>query len=331
MSVDHRDFYRNRRVLVTGGLGFIGSNLCRTLADLGARVTAVDSLLPDYGGNLFNLSGYEDRVRVNIADVRGHGMEYLVRGQEVLFNLAGQVSHIDSMTDPVTDLEINCTSQLRVLEAVRRGNPGLKIVYAGTRQVYGRPRYLPVDEKHLLQPVDVNGINKISGEFYHLVYHQVYGIRASSLRLTNTYGPRQLIRHSRQGFIGWFVRQAAFGEEIQIFGDGSQQRDFNHVDDVVDAFLRAAAMDQADGKVFNLGDEQPISLLELAKMLVEVAGEGRYILVPFPADRKRIDIGDFYADTSKVRSTLGWTPSVPLRRGLEETIAYYRENREHYV
>jgi hypothetical protein len=171
-----------------GGLGFIGSNLCRTLADLGAAVTAVDSLLPDYGGNLFNLDGYEQKVRINIADVRGHGMEYLVRGQEVLFNLAGQVSHIDSMTDPVTDLEINCTSQLRLLEAVRRGNPELRVVYAGTRQVYGRPLYLPVDEKHLLQPVDVNGINKISGEFYHLVYHQVYGIRASSLRLTNTYG-----------------------------------------------------------------------------------------------------------------------------------------------
>ena len=331
MSEDHRDFYRNRRVLVTGGLGFIGSNLCRTLADLGARVTAVDSLLPDYGGNLYNLAGYEDRVRVNIADVRGHGMEYLVRGQEVLFNLAGQVSHIDSMTDPVTDLEINCTSQLRVLEAVRRGNPGLKIVYAGTRQVYGRPRYLPVDEKHLLQPVDVNGINKISGEFYHLVYHQVYGIRASSLRLTNTYGPRQLIRHSRQGFIGWFVRQAAFGEEMKIFGDGSQRRDFNHVDDVVDAFLRAGAMDAADGQVFNLGDEKPVSLLDLAKLLVDVAGEGSYTLVPFPPERKRIDIGDFFADISKAKAALGWVPRMPLRRGLEETIAYYRANREHYV
>jgi UDP-glucose 4-epimerase len=331
MSQDHRDFYRDRRVLVTGGLGFIGSNLCRTLADLGARVTAVDSLLPDYGGNLYNLAGYEDRVRVNIADVRGHGMEYLVRGQEVLFNLAGQVSHIDSMTDPVTDLEINCTSQLRVLEAVRRGNPGLKIVYAGTRQVYGRPRYLPVDEKHLLQPVDVNGINKISGEFYHLVYHQVYGIRASSLRLTNTYGPRQLIRHSRQGFIGWFVRQAAFGEEMKIFGDGSQRRDFNHVDDVVDAFLRAGAMDAADGQVFNLGDEKPVSLLDLAKLLVDVAGEGSYTLVPFPPERKRIDIGDFFADISKARAALGWVPRMPLRRGLEETIAYYRANREHYV
>ena len=330
MSVDHRDFYRSRRVLVTGGLGFIGSNLCRALSDLGAQVTAVDSLLPDYGGNLFNLSGYEDRVRINIADVRGHGMEYLVRGQEVLFNLAGQVSHVDSMVDPVTDLEINCTSQLRLLEAVRRGNPDLKIVYAGTRQVYGRPQYLPVDEKHLLQPVDVNGINKISGEFYHLVYHQVYGIRASSLRLTNTYGPRQLIRHNRQGFIGWFVRQAAFGEEIQIFGDGSQKRDFNHVDDVVDAFLRTGATDRSDGQVFNLG-ERPVSLLELAKQLIEVAGGGSYSLVPFPPERERIDIGDFYADISKIREALAWEPKHALREGLAETIRYYRQHRDRYL
>ena len=331
MSADHLAFYRDRRTLVTGGLGFIGSNLCRRLADLGARVTAVDSLLPDYGGNLFNLAGYEERVRVNIADVRGHGMEYLVKGQEVLFNLAGQVSHLDSMSDPVTDLEINCTSQLRLLEAVRKGNPELKIVYAGTRQIYGRPHYLPVDEKHLLQPVDVNGINKISGEFYHLVYHQVYGIRASSLRLTNTYGPRQLIRHNRQGFIGWFIRQAALGEEIQIFGDGSQKRDFNHVDDVVDAFLRAGATDAADGQVMNLGTETPVSLLDLVRLLVDVAGGGRYRLVPFPPERKRIDIGDFYADISRARATLGWTPSVPLREGLQGTVAYYRANREHYL
>lgn len=328
---DPRDYYRGRRVLVTGGLGFIGSNLCRTLADLGARVTAVDSLLPDYGGNLFNLDGYEDKVRINIADVRGHGMEYLVRGHEVLFNLAGQVSHIDSMSDPVTDLEINCTSQLRLLEAVRKGNPELKIVYAGTRQIYGRPQYLPVDEKHLLQPVDVNGINKISGEFYHLVYHQVYGIRASSLRLTNTYGERQLIRHNRQGFIGWFVRQAALGEEIQLFGDGLQRRDFNHVADVVDAFLRAGAVDAADGQVMNLGDEHPVSLVELTKLLIEVSGGGSYVLVPFPPERKRIDIGDFYADISRAKAVLGWTPRVPLREGLARAVEYYRRHKEHYL
>jgi UDP-glucose 4-epimerase len=214
---------------------------------------------------------------------------------------------------------------------VRKGNPELKVVYAGTRQVYGRPLYLPVDEKHLLQPVDVNGINKISGEFYHLVYHQVYGIRASSLRLTNTYGPRQLIRHNRQGFVGWFIRKAAFGEEIQIFGDGSQKRDFNHVDDVVDAFLRAGASNRSDGEVFNLGGETPVPLLDLVKLLIEVAEGGSYTLAPFPPERKRIDIGDFHADISKIRGELGWQPQRPLREGLAETIRYYRDHRDHYL
>jgi UDP-glucose 4-epimerase len=329
---DHRDFYRGRRILVTGALGFIGSNLCRTLADLGAHVLAVDSLLPDYGGNLFNLDGYEDRVRINIADVRGHGMGYLVKGQDVLFNLAGQVSHIDSMTDPFTDLEINCRSQLSILEALRQHNPEARIVYAGTRQIYGRPQRLPVDELHLLNPTDVNGINKISGEMYHLVYHSVYGIRASSLRLTNTYGPRQLIRHSRQGFIGWFMRQVVLGEEIQLFGDGQQRRDFDYVDDTVDAFLRAGAMDAADGQVFNLGGERAVSLLELAQLMIEIAGSrGSYRLIPFPPERKRIDIGDFHADTTKIRNTLGWSPTIDLRDGLARTIEYYRRNREHYL
>jgi UDP-glucose 4-epimerase len=327
----YKESYRGRKVLVTGGLGFIGSNLCRALADLGAQVLAVDSLLPDYGGNLFNLDGYEGRVRINIADVRGHGMEFLVKDQEVLFNLAGQVSHIDSMVDPFTDLEINGRSQLSILEAVRKGNPELKIVFAGTRQVYGRPQYLPVDEAHLLNPTDVNGINKIAGEFYHLVYHSVYGIRASSLRLTNTYGPRQLIRHNRQGFIGWFMRQATLGEEILLFGDGLQKRDFNHVDDVVDAFLRAGTMDAADGQVFNLGDEAPVSLLDLARLFIEVGGRGSFRLVPFPLERKRIDIGDFYADTTKIRKALGWEPGVALRAGLEDTLAFYRAHQEHYL
>jgi UDP-glucose 4-epimerase len=328
---DYRDFYRGRKVLVTGGLGFIGSNLSRALADLGAQATAVDSLLPDYGGNLFNLAGYEQKVRINIADVRGHGIEYLVQGQDVLFNLAGQVSHIDSMNDPFTDLEINCRSQLWILEAVRKRNPEIKIVYAGTRQIYGKPQRLPVDESHLLNPTDVNGINKISGEMYHLVYNSVYGIRASSLRLTNTYGPRQLIRHDRQGFIGWFVRQAVLGEEIQIFGDGRQQRDFDYVDDVVDAFLRAGASPAADGQAFNLGGEAPIALADLAELMLEIAGHGSLRLVPFPPERKKIDIGDFYADATKIKNALGWRPLTPLRAGLERTLAYYRAHKEHYL
>jgi UDP-glucose 4-epimerase len=328
---DPGGFYRGRRILVTGGLGFIGSNLCLALVGLGARVTAVDSLLPECGGNRFNLAGHEDEVDVRIADLRDPGLDDVVRGQEVIFNLAGQVSHVDSMSAPLSDLEINSRSQLCLLEAVRQANPEARVVYAGTRQVYGKPLYLPVDEKHPLQPSDVNGIHKISAEMYHLVYHTAHGLRASSLRLTNTYGERQLIRHNRQGFIGWFVGQAVRGEEIKVFGDGAQKRDFNHVSDVVDAFLRVGATEAADGRVFNLGSSPAVSLLELANLLVELTGKGSVRVVPFPEDRKRIDIGDFYADTSLVRKTLGWEPRVPLREGLERTLDFYRRHHEHYA
>ena len=325
------DSYRNRAILVTGGLGFIGSNLCRRLADLGASVTAVDSLLPDYGGNLFNLDGYEDKVRINIADVRGHAMEYLVQGQDIVFNLAGQVSHIDSMTDPFTDLEINCRSQLWILEALRKRNPEAKIIYAGTRQIYGRPKHLPVDEEHALAPADVNGINKISGEFYHLVYNQVYNIRACSLRLTNPYGPRQLIRHNRQGFIGWFMKKAVQGETIEVFGDGAQRRDFDYVDDVVDAFLRAGASEASNGQVFNLGGGAPISLLDLATDLVRLSGHGGLKVVPFPEERKKIDIGDFYSDAGKIERVLGWKSTTKFEDGLVRTIDYYKKHKDRYL
>jgi len=268
MNTDYRDFYRGRRVLITGGLGFIGSNLAHRLVELGADVLLVDSLLPDYGGNLFNVADIEDRLRVNIADVRqGTTMNYLVRGREVIFNLAGQVSHIDSMRDPHTDLEINCRSQLTILEACRQHNPTTKVVFAGTRQIYGRPDRLPVDESHLVRPTDINGINKAAGEHYHIVYNNVFGVRACSLRLTNVYGPRQLIRHNRQGFVGWFIRLALEGREIQIYGDGSQVRDFVYVDDASDAFLRAGFSDACNGDVFNVGGSEPISHRDLVTLL----------------------------------------------------------------
>src|SRR5687767_13703691 len=269
------EFYRGRKVMITGGLGFIGSNLAHRLAGLGADVLLVDSLIPDYGGHLFNIAGIEDRVRVNVADVRQQStMNYLVRDREVIFNLAGQVSHIDSIRDPYSDLEINCRSQLTILEACRYNNPAVKVVYAGTRQVYGRPESLPVDEKHLVRPTDVNGINKAAGEYYHLVYNNVFKVRACSLRLTNVYGPRQLIRHSRQGFIGWFIRMAIEDGTIQIYGDGSQLRDFVHVDDAADAFLRAGANDACNGEVFNVGGDEPIALSALAATLVALAESG---------------------------------------------------------
>jgi UDP-glucose 4-epimerase len=332
MNRAHLDFYKGRRVMITGGLGFIGSNLARHLVDLGADILLVDSLIDDYGGNLFNIAGIEDRVRVNVADVRQQTtMNYLVRDREVIFNLAGQVSHIDSMLDPYTDLDINCRSQLTVLEACRRFNPSTKVVFAGTRQVYGKPVRLPVGEDHLVRPIDVNGINKIAGEFYHLVYNNVFGVRACSLRLTNVYGPRQLLRHSRQGFIAWFIRLAIEGREIQIFGDGLQLRDFVYVDDAADAFLRAGATDVSNGEFFNVGGAQPISHLELVRLLIDLAGSGSYRLVDWPADKKAIDIGSFYADSTRIRTTLGWEPRLSLREGLARTIEYYRAHFDKYV
>jgi UDP-glucose 4-epimerase len=329
---DYRAFYRGRRVMVTGGLGFIGSNLARQLVDLGADVLLVDSLIPSYGGNLFNIRGVEDRLRVNVADVRqASTMSYLVRDREIIFNLAGQVSHIDSMKDPQTDLEINCRSQLTLLEACREHNPRTKVVYAGTRQIYGRPERLPVDETHLVRPTDINGINKAAGEYYHLVYNNVYGVRACSLRLTNVFGPRQLIKHDRQGFIGWFIRLALEGREIQIFGDGSQLRDFVYVDDAADAFLRAGATDACNGEVFNVGGAEPIAHRDLVEMLIDVAGSGTMRLVPWPEEKRRIDIGSFYTDSSRFRRTTGWTPSTGLRDGLARTLAFYREHFHEYV
>jgi UDP-glucose 4-epimerase len=330
--VDYRDFYRGRAVMITGGLGFIGSNLARRLVDLGADVLLVDSLIPDYGGNLFNIDGIADRVRVNVADIRQQStMNYLVQGRDVIFSLAGQVSHVDSMRDPYTDLDINCRSQLTVLEACRNFNATVKIVFAGTRQVYGRPKSLPVDETHLVRPTDVNGINKAAGEYYHLVYNNVFGVRGCSLRLTNVYGPRQLLKHNRQGFIGWFIRLAIEGRTIQIYGDGSQQRDFVYVDDAADAFLRAGASDACNGEAFNVGGAAPIAHRDLAEMLIRIAGSGSVEYVAWPPESKAIDIGSFYADSTKFKTTTGWRPTVALEDGLRRTIAFYRDHWCEYV
>ncbi len=324
--------FKGRRALVTGGLGFIGSNLTRRLIELGAQVLIVDSLIPDYGGNYHNIHDIRDSVKVNIADVRDiHSMRYLVQNQDFLFNLAGQVSHIDSMTDPFTDLEINVRAQLSIVESCRYYNPTIRIVHAATRQQYGRPLRLPVDETHIIHPTDVNGINKAAGEMYFMVYSQIYGLRATSLRLTNTFGPRQLIAHNRQGFIAWFIRKALLGEPFQLFGTGEQLRDMCYVDDVVNAFLLSAASEHAIGQIYNVGGPRPVTLKEIAETLIAITGRGDYTLVPFPPERRNIDIGDFYTDYTKIQTELGWSPQVDLREGLERTLAFYEQHREHYL
>jgi UDP-glucose 4-epimerase len=331
-SSAYLESYRGRRVLVTGGLGFIGSNLARRLVEIGADTHIVDSLIPEYGGSPFNIAGMESRVTLSTADMRDTAaMNELVQDRDVIFNLAGQVSHIDSMRDPHTDLDINCRSQLTLLEACRLYNPDAKVVYAGTRQVYGRPERLPVDESHLVRPTDINGINKAAGENYHLVYNSAFGVRACSLRLTNVYGPRQLIKHGRQGFIGWFIRLALEGREIQIYGDGSQIRDYVFVEDVADAFLRAGAADACNGAVFNVGGREPISHRDLVAMLIDVSGAGSVRYVEWPEEKRRIDIGSFYSDSTRFAASTGWQPKVALRDGLARTLAYYREHWAHYV
>lgn len=323
--------FDGKNALITGGLGFIGSNLAIALVNLGARVTVIDSLIPEYGGNLANIEPVRERITINISDVRDeHSMKYLIQGKDLLFNLAGQTSHVDSMNNPYPDLEINARAQLSILEACRRYNPGVRIVFASTRQLYGAPLYLPVDERHPLRPIDVNGINKMAGEWYHLVYNNVYGVRAAVLRLTNTYGPRMRVKDARQTFLGIWVRNLICGKPLLVYGDGKQVRDFNYVDDVVDAMLLAMKSDEAIGEIFNLGADDPVTLKDTAEMMVRLHEGGSYRIVPFPPERKAIDIGDYYGDYRRIRAKLGWKPKTSLEDGLRKTLQYYQQFRGYY-
>ncbi len=324
--------YRGRSVLITGGLGFIGSNLARRLVELGdVEVSIVDALLPDQGGNWHNLDGLDDCVKVHVSSIGNEATIYhLVSGVDYIFNLAGSTSHIDSMQRPRHDLELNCAAQLTLLEACRHFNPRVKIVFTSTRQVYGKPLYLPVDEQHRVAPPDINGIHELAAENYHLLYHRIYGLRSVVLRLTNVYGPRQLLAHNRQSFIAWFIRQAMDGEVIELFGEGRQRRDLNYVDDVVEALLLAGASEEAESEIFNLGGAEPISLAELADELIAQTGCDSVRPVPFPPERQIIDIGNVYSSFAKIEAALGWRPRTSLRDGLAQTIAFYQQHREQY-
>lgn len=325
-----KDYFRNKNILITGGLGFIGSTLAHRLVKMEANICLVDSLIPEYGGNNFNIHGIEDKVNVNIADVRDkHSMDYLVKDRDIIFNLAGTLSHIDSMTDPFTDLEINCRSQLSLLESCRKNNRDVKIIFAGTRGQYGKADRLPVDEKHLMHPTDVNGINNIAGEAYHILYNNIYGIRAVSLRLTNTYGPRHQMRHHKQGIINWFIRQLIDGQTIKIYGDGNQIRDINYVDDVVEALLLVADSEKTNGEVFNLGGV-PKNLKDLVEIMISVYNRGSYELVSFKEDLKKIEIGDYVADYGKITKTVGWQPKVSLEEGLRLSFDFYEKHKAYY-
>jgi UDP-glucose 4-epimerase len=301
------------------------------LVDIGARITIVDLLQPGSGANYFNISGIEDRVNVVIGDICDSELiGSLVEGQNFLFNLAGQVGHLASLHEPLVDNKNNALAALILLEECRQRNPGIKIVYAGTRQIYGRPNYLPVDELHPLEPVDYNGVSKLTGEMYHLVCHRIYGLHTSIIRMSNVFGPGMRVKDDRQTFIGWWFRQLIEGDELQVFGTGMQTRDLIYVDNVVDALLLTVVNPTSDGQIYNLGGGRPISLLDLAQNMVEINGYGSYRLVPFPEERKQIDIGNFYADTRKIESHLNWRSKISLKEGIASTLNFYRKYKEHY-
>lgn len=326
------DTFRGKNVLITGGVGFIGSTIAIRLAGIAKSITLVDSLIESYGGNLFNIEPVKDKVKVNIADVRDEAsMNALVKRQDYIFNMAGTLSHIDSMTNPYQDLEINCRSQLTILEACRNHNRDVKIVYAGTRGEYGKTRSLPVDESHPLMPTDVNGINKIAGELYHMVYNNVYdGIRCTSLRLTNTFGPRHQMKHSKQGYLNWFIRLAMEDKPITIYDQGTPKRDFSYVDDAVEAIVIACASEESNGQVYNIGSGRGVSILESAQAVIDAVGSGRIDHVTYPADKKVIEVGDYIADASKFMSQFDWSPQVSFEEGLAKTVDYYKTHKQQY-
>lgn len=334
----NNSYYKNKNILITGGLGFIGSNLAIKLVELGADVTIIDALISQYGGNLYNIEPIKDRVKVVRGDIREKKViDKMIKDKDIIFNLAGTLSHIDSMTDPMTDLEINCRAQLSLLESVRNYNPKVKIVFAGTRNQYGKAKYLPVDENHPQEPTDINGINNIAAEKYHLMYTSVYGIKTVSLRMTNTFGPRHQMKHPRQGVLNWFIRQILDGDVVRLYGDGKQIRDVNYIDDVVSALLIVGKSKKGWGEAYNLGGT-PISLLEFIKKTIkivksiqdDVRHSSNIVLEPFPSDRRRIEVGDYIASWKKMKKTYGWKPIITLENGIKRTVNYYLKFKKYY-
>lgn len=324
------DKWNKEKVLITGGAGFIGSNLARRIVDLGGEVTIVDSMIPEYGGNLFNLNGYESKLNINFSDIRDRfSMEYLLKNKSIIFHLAGQTSHLDSMINPHTDLEINCVAQLSLLESCRKVNPSAKIIFTSTRQIYGKPNYLPVNEDHKINPVDINGIHKYASELYLKLYNNIYDLRTCILRLTNTIGPRMRIKDSRQTFLGIWIKNLIQGNPLEVWG-GEQIRDFNDVDDVVHALMICAKNQDILSTAYNLGSSESISLLELAEKLIKIFGKGEIKYMEYPKVRKKIDIGDYYSCYAKFNNVTGWEPKKNLDYTLEKTLNYYSKNFKFY-
>jgi UDP-glucose 4-epimerase len=325
------DFFLNKSVMITGGLGFIGSNLAHRLASLNPkRIVIVDNLAEGCGGKMENILGIEGKVEIVKEDIGSEKAAELVKDIDIIFNLAGQTGHSVSMNNPITDLKLNYLSQLNFLEACRKNNLNAIIVFASTRQFYGTPKFLPVTEEHSINPPDINGINKLAAENLHLLYSRIYGMRACSLRLTNTFGPRQRIKDAQLGVLPFFLGLSLKGEPISLFEPGTQLRDINYIDDVIDAFLVSAQLiDKTMGGAFNIGGEK-ISLLDFVKLIIEYNG-GSYFMKPFPPENKKIDIGDYYSDYSKFSGITGWQPKTSLREGIKKSLEFYKENKETYL
>lgn len=323
--------FEDKNVLITGGAGFIGSNLAHELVKLKANVEVFDCLLPSQGGNIYNLDGITNKIKLKIADVRDkNAVVESVKNKDLIFNLASQTGHMGSVLDPLTDLDINCRGSLTLLEACKKHNPNVKIIYSGTRGQYGKIIYNPVDEKHPTNPTDPNGVSKLSAEKYHILFYNIHGVKTTSLRLTNTYGQRQQMKDPDLGFVNWFIRLAMDNKEIKIFGDGKIKRDLNHVDDVVRALLMVSLSKKSNGEIFNLGCGTPISIIDLTKLIIKKVGSGSFKLTPYPKERGKIEIGGYVADISKIKKMVGWLPKTPLEEGLEKTIEFYRKNKPKY-
>lgn len=331
MSPSEQSWYAGKRVLITGGAGFIGSNLAHALVPLGAEVTVLDALLPQYGGNRFNLQGIAERVRVVEGDIRdASALASVVPDADVVFNLAAQVSYLDSLTDPFLDVDINCVGHLRVLEAVRQLAPEAKVCFASSRLVYGRILTRPVDESHPTNPLSIYGVHKLAGEKYHRIYSERFGVRTSILRIPNPYGPRQQMRHAKYSIVGWFIRQALEGKPLTVYGTGEQERDYLYIDDIVDAFLRLGANTKTDGEAYNIGTTEVVRFVDMVDEVLRVVGNGSKKHLPWPKAYEQNETGSYRADTRKIAAAIGWQARVLLRDGITRTAAYYRAHRQHY-
>jgi UDP-glucose 4-epimerase len=318
-------------VLITGGAGMIGSTIAHLAAAQGARVSILDAMLPLYGGNRFNLRGILDSVQFIEGDIRDlELMRRVVPGYDYIFNLAGQVSYVDSNTEPLLDLDINCKGHLQVLEACRLENPRARLLFASSRFVYGRIEYIPVDEGHPFNCLSIYGIHKLAGEKYYRFYHEAYGLPTVSVRIANPYGPRQQMKHSKYGIVNWFIRLALEGKPLTVFGDGRQRRDYIYNEDLAEACVALLLSPGTEGQVYNLGTGTGVPFAEMAALVAEAVPGTAVRQVEWPRDRYFVETGDYLSDITRITTASGWRPKTTLKDGIGRTVAYYREHQEEY-